>query len=95
MPAITAGVEHNSRHNQRDRLPHTHTNGHQQIGYPTRPSESAPSVTIEELPPSDDEDVVRNTGTPQSTASVASSSSRRRSPYTRERKQKPKRVKKY
>jgi hypothetical protein len=45
---------------------------------------------------SDDEDIGRNTGTPQSTASMPSaSSSSRRSPYTREKKQKPKRVKKH
>ncbi|XP_021949039.1 myeloid leukemia factor isoform X2 [Folsomia candida] len=89
MPAIV-GAEHTSRH-------HNNRAGgrHLQIGYPTRPSESTPSVTIEELPPSDDEDVGRSTETPKSTASMPSASSSRRSPYTREKKQKSKRVKKY
>lgn len=81
MPAI-AGVE-SSRHGGR---------GRQQIGYPTRTSESTPSVTIEELPPSDDEDQDRKTPL---TSSIPTASSSRRTPYSKEKKPKSKRVKKY
>jgi len=100
MPAITAGGEHGGSHHRRLGGGRHHQVGGggrvREIGYPTRPSESTPSVTIEELPPSDDEAAEPcSPPQPAPVATASSSSSRRpRSPYVREKKAKSKRAKK-
>ncbi len=50
MPAITSGTDHHSRHHRGDHRQGGRHQHQQQIGYPTRTSESIPTVTIEELP---------------------------------------------
>jgi hypothetical protein len=88
MPAITGGDYERRSGGRRNH------GGRPEIGYPTRPSESTPTVTIEELPPSDDEDTGNVSRAPPQPAASSSSSRRPRSPYVREKKSKSKRAKK-